>query len=371
MHTDARELEDGSLFEGDLCIIGAGAAGISMAMEWIASNKKVILLEGGGFDPEMQLQDLYRGESIGEPYQVPLEAARLHFFGGTTGHWAGWCAPMDDIDMKKRDWVPNSGWPFGREVLDPYYERAHPYLELGPYNYDVNHYEAATPARKRLPLDAAEWWTKMWQFSPPTRFGTKYREAIVSSESVHLFTYANAAEIVAHDSLAAIDHVVVKTIDGKAHQVKAKHFVLACGSIQNARLLLASNKQVAAGIGNQNDLVGRYFMEHFEMGGAQMVLSEPDALPMYAGRFGGQRLPTGELALTEKMQKEHRILNCTASMRPGTYGEEILGFFQVFTERGGAMGRLRRESKSGNKPPAPPRNLQSGCATCIPPASPL
>ena len=106
MHTDARTLENGTLIEADLCIVGAGAAGISMALEWKGSPFRVALLEGGGFTPEMEMQQLYRGESIGAPYQVPLEAARLHYFGGTTGHWAGWCAPLDPIDFEKRDWVP-------------------------------------------------------------------------------------------------------------------------------------------------------------------------------------------------------------------------------------------------------------------------
>ena len=82
MHTDASTLETGTLLEGDLCIIGAGAAGISLALEWIGTPYKVLLLEGGGFDIEAEMQDLYRGEIVGQPY-YPLEAARLHFFGGT------------------------------------------------------------------------------------------------------------------------------------------------------------------------------------------------------------------------------------------------------------------------------------------------
>ena len=111
MHTDARTLDDGSLIEGDLCIVGAGAAGISLAMEWAGRQERVILLEGGGFDYDPKLQALNRGRSLGDPYQVPLEAARLRYFGGTTGHWAGWCSPMDDVDLMERSWVPNSGWP--------------------------------------------------------------------------------------------------------------------------------------------------------------------------------------------------------------------------------------------------------------------
>ena len=89
MHTDARTLDNGSLIEGDLCIIGAGAAGISMALEWQNAGRRVILLEGGGFDVEYAMQDLYTGESVGQPY-FPLQSSRLHYFGGTTGHWGGW-----------------------------------------------------------------------------------------------------------------------------------------------------------------------------------------------------------------------------------------------------------------------------------------
>ena len=119
MHIDARTLDQGTQIEGDLCIIGAGAAGISMALEWKDSPYKVILLEGGGFDLESDIQDLYRGESVGQPY-FPLQSSRLHYFGGTTGHWGGWCAPLDPIDFKKRDWVPQSGWPIQKEDLDPF-----------------------------------------------------------------------------------------------------------------------------------------------------------------------------------------------------------------------------------------------------------
>src|SRR4051812_13164262 len=123
MHVEANTLENGSVLEGDLCIVGAGAAGITMALQWINSPLKVLLLEGGGFDREPAMQDLYRGQIVGQPY-YPLDAARLHFFGGTTGHWAGWCANYDPIDFETRDWVPHSGWPIKRADLDPFYARA-------------------------------------------------------------------------------------------------------------------------------------------------------------------------------------------------------------------------------------------------------
>jgi len=299
---------------------------------------------------DMAVQDLYRGESIGEPYQVPLEVARLHYFGGTTGHWAGWCTPLDPIDFEKRDWVPHSGWPITREDLDPFYARAQSYVELGPFEYDVDHYERQDPTRKRLPLDADLVWTKMWQFSPPTRFGTRYREALVEAPNVHLYTYANVTEIEANEPARAVNDLRAKTIDGKEHRVRARYYVLACGALQNARLLLASNHQAPAGLGNDNDLVGRFFMEHFEMGSAQLMLAEPSTLPLYTSRFRGQLKPSGELALTARAQQQQRILNGTASLRSGIFGEELTSFFQNF-QRG--VYRRRNSEQEGDEDDRP------------------
>ena len=140
MYIDARTLPDGRQIEGDICIVGAGAAGISMALEWIGSGKSVVLLEGGGFTIERDMQDLNRGENLGQRY-YPLQSSRLRWFGGTTGHWGGFCSVLDPIDFEKRDWVQLSGWPFDRPELDPFYARAHEILELGPYEYDPDVWE--------------------------------------------------------------------------------------------------------------------------------------------------------------------------------------------------------------------------------------
>ena len=348
MHIDARTLEDGTLIEGDVCIVGAGAAGISMAMEWVGTSHTVILLEGGGFGYEPQMQSLYAGKSIGDPYQVPLEMARLHYFGGTTGHWAGWCSTLDPLDFKKRAWVPYSGWPFQKEHLDPFYARAHSYVELGPYEYDVAHYEAQDPARKRLPFDVEKVWTKMWQFSVPTRFGSAYRKAITEAQNVRLYTYANVTEVEANESVRAVAGLQARTIDGKTHRVRARYYVLASGSIQNARILLASNSQVSEGLGNEHDLVGRFFMEHLEMGGAQLILKEPEILPLYSLRFGtGQRVPCGELSLTEQEQQRRGLLHGTTSLRPGTFPEEMRSFFQNVSD--GSYNRWLEAEKTRSR----------------------
>ena len=118
MFVDARTLSDGHAIEADICIIGAGAAGITLARELSGSTLRVCLLESGGFKPDSRTQALYRAESEG--LQIDPVESRLRMFGGSTNHWTGWCRPLEPIDFEKRDWLPYSGWPFDKSHLDPF-----------------------------------------------------------------------------------------------------------------------------------------------------------------------------------------------------------------------------------------------------------
>lgn len=351
MHTDARTLPSGTVLEGDLCIVGAGASGITIAREFANSPLKVLLLEGGGFEFDPRLQELYRGEIVGLPY-FPLQAAALHFFGGTTNHWAGYCSLLEPIDFEKRDWVPHSGWPITRADLDPFYARAHTVLELGPYKYDAADWKKGDADRVPLLGDSRVVWTKMWQFSPPTRFGVKYRDEIVKSPNIHLYTHANVVEVEANEGVTAVQSVLVRGFDGKEFRARAKRFVLACHTIQNARLLLASNRRARAGLGNANDLVGRYFMEHFEMPSGELALADPQSTKtrLYElAHLGGP--PRGELVLRPEIQREHRILNGTANVEAGNYGDEVPSTFQFIDTV--MMNKMWAWEKGGKKGPPP------------------
>jgi choline dehydrogenase-like flavoprotein len=332
MHIDARKIDNNSIIEGDLCIIGAGAAGISMALEWFNTPYKVILLEGGGFEYEDQMQELYSGKNTGQRY-FPLKAIRLHYFGGTTGHWAGFCSPFDPIDFEKRDWIEHSGWPITKTDLDPFYARAHKNLELGPYNYDAAYWQKEDPTLEALPLNEEVLWNKIWQFSPPTRFGIKYRDAIVNAKNIHLYTYANVTDITANENVSKVTEVTVKNLAGKEHKVRAKKFVLACCAVQNARMLLASNKQAQNGLGNDHDLVGRYFMEHLEMKSAELWMAKPSVLKMYAFEWGVTKA-RAEIAIKADVQRVHKILNGTASFIPLEAAKKMPAFIDMWDEKG-------------------------------------
>ncbi len=319
MYTDARNLDD-VLIEGDICIVGAGFAGISIAVEMLDTPFKVLLLEGGGFEPEERLQQLYDGETTGQSF-LPLASAALHCFGGTS-IWGGMCSIYDQIVFEKREWIDKSGWPISQETLLPYYERANSYLDLGVYSFDLKYWQTQDPTLIELPLDQDVFWNKLWRFSnPPTRFGEKYRRTISDANNIHLYTYANVVDIHANDNLSRIDEVTVKNFAGKTHKIRAKYFILACSGIQNARILLAANKQCPNGLGNDNDFVGRYYHDHLDARFADLWLKDATELRLYT--WEGKR-PRAELAIMPDKQAEYEILIGNTSFR--SLGANDIGY---------------------------------------------
>ncbi len=145
---------------------------------------------------------------------------------------------------------------------------------------------------------------------------------IVESRNIHLYTYANVVDIKINESGSSVTELIVKNYEGKQHRVRAKKFILACCAIQNARLLLASNQQASKGLGNSNDLVGRYFMEHLEIKSAELWLFKPSPLKLYAFNFGITKA-RAELAIHAKKQEEFEILNGTISLTPLDIAKKI------------------------------------------------
>lgn len=314
MFIDFRTVDDDALVEADLCVIGGGAAGITLAREFIGSGLKICIVESGGLELDPDTQDLYRGDLIGLPY-YPLDATRLRYFGGTTNHWTGWCAPLNASDFEAKPWVPHSGWPFRRPELEPYYERAQPLFELGPYLYDDQLWE-------RFEIEAPELdpqWLEhcFWQQSPPTRFGEVYRAELERVDDVTLLLHASVTDIRTNDAASAVEDAVLRTQGGKAGRVRARAFVLACGGIENARLLLASNRHIEpAGLGNQNGLVGRFFMEHPQLSCGIVVTDDPYGLVQTYGRRrrDGVLYKVG-FRLAEDLRAREGVLNGSAEMK--------------------------------------------------------
>ncbi len=261
---DARTIPDGQILTPDLAIIGGGPAGISLALALKDSKISIALLESGStsFDPE--IQKMYAGTETGLRYTA-LDAGRLRFLGGSSNHWGGYCRPLDEIDFETRAWVPHSGWPFSRAAIEPYFQRAQALCEAGPWIYDRGAQAVKAPM---LELGKGGLYTSWFQFSKtrdsvlPTYFGHRYGDDLRAAKNVTPYIHANVTGIRLAANGASVDHLDVATLSGKHFTVKPRLTVLAAGAIENARLMLASNDVTGAGIGNQNDLVGRFFADH-------------------------------------------------------------------------------------------------------------
>ena len=327
MFLDMREVDDGALIDSDLCIIGAGAAGIAIALEFLDAGLNVFLAESGGLEFEEETQALYRAESIGLPYG-PLGMNRLRYFGGTTNHWGGMSGPFQKIDLGKRDWVEYSGWPISREDLDPFYVRAHEICQLGPPEYDISRWEHGK--RKFLKLLPEKLEHKAWRRSPPTRFGKVYRPPLKNSAKIKVLLHANATEIFTDWTASNVTGIRLATLDGRRALARSRRYVLACGGIENPRLLLNSNGIEAAGVGNGHDVVGRFFMEHPHIPSGTILLTKPGDWHTAYTWFQSNHPADQDRAIrvglgpSPKAQRRYKILNHSAALdvfRPDSQAE--------------------------------------------------
>jgi choline dehydrogenase-like flavoprotein len=314
---DASEIEQGSTLMCDVCIIGGGPAGITVALELARSQFDVVLLESGGLEPSPATEDLNVGELQGAP-QYPTSVSRLRMLGGSTGHWGGMCRPLDPADFEMRAWVPHSGWPMSRSELDEYYPRAHEVCELGPYDYSSTKWpELLKPEPGLTRMDSE---LLLLQLSPPTRFGQRYRPDLEQAKTVRVLLHATVTQIVPEPRGRTVEHIDVQQLSGHGFHVRARRYVLACGGIENARLLLLSNRIVPAGLGNDHDWVGRCFMDHpaaVPLGTFQLLRSEARRLVQNQPRPEGAPRPVKVgLGLGIETQRSHGLLNSVLFVGP-------------------------------------------------------
>jgi choline dehydrogenase-like flavoprotein len=259
----ARDLADGEIREADVCIVGAGAAGIAMALELIESNLEVLLLESGGFEFDPQTQSLYEGAVADERLHSLPVRFRQRQFGGSTTIWGGRCVPFDAIDFEQRDYLPHSGWPIQLHDLTAFYPKANRICEAGEFAYTASQ-TFSSPIRPMIEGFQSEHFTteRIERFSCPTDFGARYAHKLKAARNTRVVLHANVTCISLNDTGDRVDSLRVQTLAGSTLQVKARNFVLATGGLEVPRLLLASRDKHPKGIGNAHDVVGRYYMCH-------------------------------------------------------------------------------------------------------------
>jgi choline dehydrogenase-like flavoprotein len=320
MIIDAANGDIGSSIDCDLCIVGGGTAGLVLAREFIGQPVQICLLESGGLAPEPATQDLTLGENIGQPY-FPLNTARPRVFGGSGTRWdipigpdrlGVRIRPLDRIDFEKRDWVPYSGWPFGREHLEPFYRRAQAVCRVEPPTYDVGDW-SDSDQRPPLPLTDPDVQTVIYKFSHNQTFVNDYPNEVRQAPNVTVCLHSNVLEIETTGVGDCVSRLRVGTLGGKEFSVRAQTYVLAAGGIEVPRILLLSNQIHKTGLGNENDLVGRFFQEHPHFWSGVFVPNKPEffqSTALYNTIHAVNGVATiGKLALTDSALRREKLLN--------------------------------------------------------------
>lgn len=318
MLIDARLVEPNRPFQCDVCVVGAGPAGIALVDRLRNTGLSVILAESGGFNLELGTQNLYRGDIVGQSY-FRLDACRWRVFGGSSVRWGGWCRPLEPDDYEARDWIPLSGWPITADDLRPYHDDAAALFQLPNARFDLDYWRDRLPSP--LPLDGADLQNTVFQHSPETDFGHTYRERILAAPNVTTFIHANLTQIRLAPGTQRIETLEMAALNGRRFKIQPRTTVLATGGIENARLLLASTADRPMGVGNEHDMVGRCFMEHLHVPVGHILASQAADWKLgYFGKtiFDDVRL-RGVLTPRREALRKHRLLTTSIAIETASF----------------------------------------------------
>ena len=276
----------------DVAIIGAGAAGITLALHLALNKQSVALIEGGNYDYTDESQEIYKAKSIGDPY-YDLDATRLRYFGGSTNHWGGYCRTFESIDFNRGYLGEKFEWPIDFYEIDKYRKQACEILEIPATFKDI------TVANSNIKqIDIHE--------SPPVRFREKYFERLINNQFIDVYINSNLTDVKSENR--KINEIKLISYTFKNLNVKAKNFVFAMGGIENSRYLLWLQQVYKDKLFSISPSLGKYWMEHPHYKLGQALIDKSKVSGYY-------------YALSGNAQKKQNILNC--GFRVHHYDEKI------------------------------------------------
>jgi choline dehydrogenase-like flavoprotein len=302
----AASIADGDTLDSEICIVGAGAAGITLARELAHGGVPSLLLEAGDMGGHAGTQRLYRGRTDDPEHHLEPDRDRTRGVGGTSAMWGGRCIPFDPIDFEAR--LGHGGWPFGRATLDPFYRRAQPLVDCGPFAYDAGEAGLEGALLEGFDDDALTT-TSLERWSPPTHFGKTFGPELVRDETVTLITRAVVVGIETDADDGRVERLRVRGPRGRRFSVRARRVVLAGGGLETARLLLATGRERPHALGDHAGWLGRGYMTHLNGVVARLLLE-----PGVGVLFGYERDPDGvyvrrRFRLADAVQRDQDLPN--------------------------------------------------------------
>lgn len=336
MLIDARSVSKDDVISTHVCIVGAGPAGITLAKEFMGKDFQVTILESGDIEPDDDTLSLRDAASDNDPEFYPFYQRQRQVVG-TANNWGVEVsadkigvryAPFDPLDFEEQEWLPHSGWPISRAELNPFYERAHALCGLGKMDYTPETWD--TEGDQTLSFKGNTVKTNIFQFGLKETFTKTYKKEISETSEIKTYVNANVIDIEMGEESQTISRVKVATLSGNTFWVEAKIFILATGALENARMLLLSNKQQKNGLGNQHDVVGRYFIDHFMVYGGVLAPQDPKVfnhVNLYDLHWVNGTPIMGKLSLSSQVRQQEQLLNASTYLLPchSTYMLRVRG----------------------------------------------
>jgi len=323
--------------EAEVAVVGAGPAGIVVALELARAGHRVLLLESGGtrFDPEAQeLADLVGSD----PHHVEGELSMRRQVGGSSNLWGGRCVPFDPIDFESRPIVGEARWPLRYDEVSPYLQRACDWCRCGRAVFEASQLpeladRAIVPGFADRDVRAGE----LERWSLPTNFGRVYRAELERSPSLQLETGLTCTEVVSSaepspQGRRRVDHLLARRKDGSRVAIRAEKYVIAAGGLGATKLLFASDGSDPGGIGNHSGHLGRWYMAHVEVRVGRVVFTTPPEQTIY----GHERDEEGvyvrrRFTLSPELQRRESLPNAAIwlvnpEIGDASHGSGILSF---------------------------------------------
>ncbi len=290
----------------DVCIIGAGPAGITLALTLARHNVDVVLLESGGETVEPEIQELYHSEVVGRPH-IGIHEGRTRAFGGTSTRWGGQILPLFPIDFEDRPWIKLSGWPIGLEELQPYLVRALPFEGLERCLTD----DAAVwrTIGLRMPKFGNDLESFLTRWCPEPDFGRLHGAEIKLLPNLMCVMHATVVTLETQEG--RISSVLAKTLSGKMLEVRARRVVFCVGAIETPRLLLQQLKDGRAPPwAHSGHNVGNYFQDHPAVTCADILPHKRGTIPQLFDQIYHRRMKyQPRIMLSAARQRSLRSLN--------------------------------------------------------------
>jgi choline dehydrogenase-like flavoprotein len=305
-------LDASFVLEADLCIVGAGAAGLALASEFLESKWRVIVLESGLRQPDAAGEALNELACVGQRHDGWREG-RIRALGGTTRAWGGQLIPLRASELEVRRWMPLSGWPLTLDELQPYYRRVEQMLSVEGPPYDETLWR--TLGIPPPDFDANELRVRFSQWAALGRrnFAVLWRRRLEQCRNVTVLLDATAIAVECNPTGEHCEAIAVRSRSGRAGSVRARAFVICCGGIETARLLLASPSADSAGVANRSGFVGRCFQDHISFTAGEIATDRRRAIQnIFDPRYIGNTMYSLKIEPTDSMLREQRWLHVMA-----------------------------------------------------------